>query len=478
MNEDVIAEQNVAWQEQFVELRPRYEKLCLETQRIIFESAAEENLSFQNISARAKTVDSFIKKALKISNGEAKYKDPIKEITDLAGVRIITYTLKDLEKIDRFIVGNFDIVEKRDVGEERYKEGKFGYKSIHYLVRYPKNRLSLSENKKYAGLICEIQIRTVLQHAWAEIEHDIQYKNQSDVPRSLERKFVALAGLLEIADREFQAIQDEDARLKKEIDDQLQTEVTKEAISSNDLDNTEPVANLVREKRYNDAILAYNRKIQSSPLMHTLFLGRAKAKFLSGDRMSALLDIEKALELAPADQTARKLKAQFTEGSFVDLEPGGEIDSEEDANELTRRANKYIEDGDGVSAFELYSRAQERGASRPFSQMNKAIACVISSDFRGAAHFLGALKPRIGTPMLVNLMALYCIVSAIDDLMQFDLMMAKLDEALSAVDEFNFSMSPLAKLGRGLKKAPASWSNEAKTRVELVFAKIGQNETL
>ena len=79
MNEDVIAEQNVAWQEQFVELRPRYEKLCLETQRIIFESAAEENLSFQNISARAKTVDSFIKKALKISNGEAKYKDPIRK---------------------------------------------------------------------------------------------------------------------------------------------------------------------------------------------------------------------------------------------------------------------------------------------------------------------------------------------------------------------------------------------------------------
>ena len=66
-----------------------------------------------------------------------------------------------------------------------------------------------------SGLVAEVQVRTILQHAWAEIEHDIQYKTSITTPDTIRRKFMSLAGLLEIADREFQAIQDEDKELKQ-----------------------------------------------------------------------------------------------------------------------------------------------------------------------------------------------------------------------------------------------------------------------
>lgn len=456
--------------ERYAELRPRYDKLCEETKRIIVESLEEAKLSCQNISARSKTSESFVKKATKKNEEKDKYDDPVAQITDLAGVRIITYTLKDLDKVDKFIGANFDIVEKRDVGEERYKQGKFGYQSIHYLVRFPENRLALAENKKYSGLICEIQIRTVLQHAWAEIEHDIQYKNQSDVPRSLERKFIALAGLLEIADREFQDIQDEDARLKKQIDEQFQNEVTKENISGTKSE-TGSVAALVRARRYADAFALYTEKISHSPNMHTLYLGRARASFLLGNRQDALDDVEKALDLAPNDPMAQNLKQQFIEGSpdalLVDVPT-----VEEDANELTRKANAFIEEGDGISAFELYSRAQENGASRPFSQVNKAIACYISGDIAGAIYFIETLKPRAGTPMAINIIVLECLISASDDSSELQRNMERLDKALLELEDFDFRLSPLAKLKRGIDSGKVVLPAKTLKKVKSVFSRL------
>lgn len=457
--------------DQYNDIKPRYEKLCEETRRIISESFHELGLQYQNISARAKNTESFVRKALKKNGDEEKYSDPLNQITDIAGVRIITYTIKDLEKVDRFISGNFDIVEKRDVGEERYKEGKFGYQSIHYLVKFTKGRLELSEYKKYSGLICEIQIRTVLQHAWAEIEHDIQYKNQSDVPRSLERKFIALAGLLEIADREFQAIQDEDAKLKRAIDEQLQNEVTKGNISREDSEQDQRVAALVRAKRYADAILLYDRKIEESPNMHTLYLGRARAKFLLGNRRDALDDIDTALTLSPNDPMAEVLKKQFTEGSS---EPSTieKPASEENANDLTKKANYFIEIGDGISAFELYSIAQELGASKPFSQVNKAIACYVSDDFEGSKYYLESLQPRLGTPMSVTLYALRCLLAAPTEGQEFDESLGRLKEALNEAEDFTFSMSPLAKLKRGILSGKVSIDRKASKRIQLVFTVV------
>jgi len=87
---------------------------------------------------------------------------------------------------------------------------------VHYLVSLSPQRVTLPEYARYAGLIAEIQARTILQHAWAEIEHDIQYKSVDTIPTGIRRRFMALAGLLEIADREFQAVQDADDQLRQQ----------------------------------------------------------------------------------------------------------------------------------------------------------------------------------------------------------------------------------------------------------------------
>jgi len=106
-----------------------------------------------------------------------------------------------------------EVSNKRDL---LLQEEKFGYQGVHYLVALREQRTSLPEYKRFGGLIAEIQVRTILQHAWAEIEHDIQYKSVETIPLPLRRRFMSLAGLLEIADREFQAVQDEDERLRAE----------------------------------------------------------------------------------------------------------------------------------------------------------------------------------------------------------------------------------------------------------------------
>lgn len=79
---------------------------------------------------------------------------------------------------------------------------RFGYCSVHYVVEMSQKRLNLYEHQAYEGLKCEIQIRSVLQHAWAEIEHDLGYKSEIAIPKRIRRNFSRLAGLLEIADKE------------------------------------------------------------------------------------------------------------------------------------------------------------------------------------------------------------------------------------------------------------------------------------
>ena len=83
---------------------------------------------------------------------------------------------------------------------------KVGYRSIHFIAKLKADRLKLPEYKKFKGLCFEIQIRTILQHAWAEIEHDKDYKFSGELPIHLKRRFKVLAGVLELADREFNNI--------------------------------------------------------------------------------------------------------------------------------------------------------------------------------------------------------------------------------------------------------------------------------
>jgi putative GTP pyrophosphokinase len=137
-------------------------------------------------------------------------------------VRVIAFFPKTLVEIDQLIREEFIVVERTDKREDLVEEERFGYASIHYIVRIGVPRATLPEYERFGETTAEIQIRTILQHAWAEIEHDIQYKSASAIPSDIRRRFMALAGMLEIADREFQAVQDADRALTESARGRIQ----------------------------------------------------------------------------------------------------------------------------------------------------------------------------------------------------------------------------------------------------------------
>jgi hypothetical protein len=98
---------------------------------------------------------------------------------------------------------------------------RFGYLSLHYVCGIGASRRSLPEYRKLVDLKCEIQIRSILQHTWAEIEHDLGYKTSLSVPQTIRRRFSRLAGLLELADSEFAAVRDSVKQYQRDVPAQI-----------------------------------------------------------------------------------------------------------------------------------------------------------------------------------------------------------------------------------------------------------------
>ena len=193
-----------------------YQQLAIATKRIVDEALKRRGIQVHSTEARAKDPTRFGRKAAKPSKhnpAAPMYPDPLRQITDLTAIRIITFFPRTIESIDVLLNHEFSIFEKFDKGEALIEEERFGYKSVHYLVTLNNARIVLPEYEQFRDAKIEVQVRTILQHAWAEIEHDIQYKSSASIPSDIKRRFMSLAGLLEIADREFQAIQDADKAL-------------------------------------------------------------------------------------------------------------------------------------------------------------------------------------------------------------------------------------------------------------------------
>jgi putative GTP pyrophosphokinase len=178
-------------------------------------------IDYVDIPCRAKAIESFQEKIRR-----KKYKDPKCEMTDLAGVRVIAYIEEDVARVSKIIQSSFNVHADSSIDKTKVLgEDRFGYRSVHYVCDIGRSREALPEFSPYKDLLFEIQVRTALQHTWAEIEHDRSYKFSGDLPVKIKRRFHLVAGLLELADREFD-------ELTKEIDS-YKTEVHRKADSGN-----------------------------------------------------------------------------------------------------------------------------------------------------------------------------------------------------------------------------------------------------
>lgn len=154
--------------------------------------------TIHSVTHRVKDRESLRRKLLR---PDKRYR-ALRDVTDLVGVRIVTYFDDATFEVARIVEDAFRIDLDNSLDKRRLlAPTQFGYRSLHYVGSLPD---APEEHPRF-----ELQIRTILQHAWAEIEHDLGYKSAASVPEAIRRRFSRLAGLLELADEEFLSIRRE-----------------------------------------------------------------------------------------------------------------------------------------------------------------------------------------------------------------------------------------------------------------------------
>jgi putative GTP pyrophosphokinase len=147
------------------------------------------NIDF--ISVRPKDISSFIIKSEKIQNGILKYDEPLEQIQDQLGARIVTNFNLDVRIISKHVENYFSKIEKTKVISD--DPATFGYQSLHYLLLIPEDIFTVSINRELCPNFFELQICTLFQHAWAEANHNLGYKPESDLSDDDKRKLAFTA---------------------------------------------------------------------------------------------------------------------------------------------------------------------------------------------------------------------------------------------------------------------------------------------
>lgn len=180
----------------------RFDRNTKRLKQLIETILISSKLNFHLVESRTKSIDSFCEK---VKRKKDKYINPLNDITDICALRIIVYYIDDLEKIKILLKENFLIDEENSYeAKNNMTENEFGYLSSHFVISLKKDRSKLPEWSPYKDIKTEVQVRTVLQHAWASISHELEYKKNYEIPSILKRKLYRLAGLIELADEEFQ----------------------------------------------------------------------------------------------------------------------------------------------------------------------------------------------------------------------------------------------------------------------------------
>ena len=133
------------------------------------------------------------------------YVSPREEVTDLVGARVIVQYLDEVEpaaSLVRHALVDIDEAHSIDKGKTLATR-EFGYRSIHIVAKLPVEVLDIRGLPREPSLGVEVQVRTIFEHAWAEIEHEVVYKSGIQYPDDFRRRFSAVAGTLEILEREF-----------------------------------------------------------------------------------------------------------------------------------------------------------------------------------------------------------------------------------------------------------------------------------
>ncbi len=248
-------------------------------------------------------------------------------LSDIIGIRIICPFLQDLKEVERILHDTFMVYEVERKGADRtFRE--FGYESTHILLAIPseiREGLTLP-----AGLIFEIQVRTILQDAWAEVEHELVYKSEfSPFDLPLKRKLASINASLSLADIIFQEIRDYQNKLNRELDQRrgqfykkadnetdhdISAAMTPQGLAEDTLEDLNPyvqgtiddmILNAIEAHNKGDlprAVRIYTKIIDSSPndtVLSVMLKHRGMAYFAQSRYEHALADFKESAEKNP-----------------------------------------------------------------------------------------------------------------------------------------------------------------------------------
>jgi len=214
-------------------ITPDHNRLSLSVRGIVENLLKTEKIDYLAITSRVKDSESIVNKVKRKTYTNAK-----SQLTDISGIRIIVFFESDIERVCSIIKTAFEIDTKNSSNKNSsLKSNQTGYRSVHFVCELGKKRSELPENLGLDGFKFELQIRTVLQHAWAELAHDRNYKFTGKLPIDAERKLFLYAGMLELADRGLD-------ELSRELDEYI---VSSQAeVSAGDLESKIDSINLVK----------------------------------------------------------------------------------------------------------------------------------------------------------------------------------------------------------------------------------------
>ena len=281
--------------------------------------------------ARIKSFSSYYRKLIRQKSEEAVLSDSLVCLTDMIGIRVICTFLEDISVVLEQLKEIFDIREiERKGADLNFKE--FGYESIHVLIAIPEDcvPVDIDDNLSLPNdLVCEIQIRTILQDAWAEVEHELIYKSEFtpfDMP--LRRKLASMNASLNLADIIFQEIRDYQKKLQDEMNERklqfynIADTITNEQLGVNverkelQIERINPyvrgtIDDLLLQAihahnagEFDRAISIYTEIIESKPSPNNIVLSvilkhRGMAYFTKNDYMQALKDFKQSFEFDP-----------------------------------------------------------------------------------------------------------------------------------------------------------------------------------
>ena len=215
----------------FEDIRPVYIKFADLLNKIL-QKAVDKSGYLAIVQVRVKKVVSFSNKIIM----KDKYLNPLTDVTDLCGGRVIVHFQSQVEDVCNFIKNNFAIDEANSLDlKSRLKVNEFGYRSVHYIITPTKSSImGIPVKKEFRTLKAEIQVRTLAEHIWADISHDRIYKTELIIPEEWKREAARLSAILENADITF-------ASMSQAIDSvsnvyELQNETEKAKISAGKLE--------------------------------------------------------------------------------------------------------------------------------------------------------------------------------------------------------------------------------------------------